>query len=353
MTDNTPADPCREALTLFVKAAYPVSTDIDPRGHRWSEAYLDQALAAAERALAQEPKDPPEAHPVKDGIGYDSRDLHVYAERRVAEALAQEPAGRGAIERSKRILALVDDYHERPSNGTRYTLRCALMDEFSAPQEPNPPGSLDSSQEPATSTEHEPTRVWAPVGADSGMRVLELCDMTGGATDCAPDAPQPPAASQEPAGWREHVEQRIRTWRQRAMNTSGDRLAIDDFMGQESIDDLVDFVCDEWAQPPAASPPETAQDYHDWQSIVFTLMGFASGLYAEGLQDMPGWLYGLAERIAREHVDESHAARAREVGVQMRAKYGDPHGDPLSADGKRPAAAADGISERASGGGQQ
>lgn len=43
------------------------------------------------------------------------------------------------------------------------------------------------------------------------------------------------------------VEQRIRGWRQRTMNKSGDRLAIDDFMGQESIDDLVDCVCDEWA----------------------------------------------------------------------------------------------------------
>lgn len=54
--------------------------------------------------------------------------------------------------------------------------------------------------------------------------------------------------------WREHVEQRIRTWRQRTMNKSGDRLAIDDFMGQDSIDDLVDFVCDEWAAPPSREP---------------------------------------------------------------------------------------------------
>lgn len=35
------------ALRLFLGAAYPVSTDIDPRGYRWSEAYLDQARAAA------------------------------------------------------------------------------------------------------------------------------------------------------------------------------------------------------------------------------------------------------------------------------------------------------------------
>lgn len=37
----------RGVLRLFTGAAYPVSTDIDPRGYRWSEAYLDAALAAA------------------------------------------------------------------------------------------------------------------------------------------------------------------------------------------------------------------------------------------------------------------------------------------------------------------
>ncbi|WP_206118763.1 hypothetical protein [Chromobacterium fluminis] len=35
-----------------------------------------------------------------------------------------------AIARSKRILALVDDYHERPTADTRTALRIALMDEF-------------------------------------------------------------------------------------------------------------------------------------------------------------------------------------------------------------------------------
>lgn len=58
------------------------------------------------------------------------------------------------------------------------------------------------------------------------------------------------------AAWPDHVEQRIRTWRQRTMNRSGDMLAIDDFMGQDSINDLVDFVCDEWAMPPQYAVPE-------------------------------------------------------------------------------------------------
>lgn len=65
------------------------------------------------------------------------------------------------------------------------------------------------------------------------------------------------AAQAEPVAWRDHVEQRIRAWRQRTMNKSGDCLAIDDFMGQESIDDLVDFVCDECADPQPARQPLT------------------------------------------------------------------------------------------------
>jgi hypothetical protein len=73
----------------------------------------------------------------------------------------------------------------------------------------------------------------------------------------APPALQQDAARAEPVAWRDHVEQRIRSWRQSNMNRSGDRLAIDDFMGENDIDDLVDYVCDEWAEPaaPPALPP--------------------------------------------------------------------------------------------------
>ena len=45
----------------------------------------------------------------------------------------------------------------------------------------------------------------------------------------------------------DHIEQRLRTWRQQHMNRSGDCLALDDFMGDDSIADLVDYVCDECA----------------------------------------------------------------------------------------------------------
>ena len=38
-----------EVRRIFVGCAYPVATEIHPRGYNWSEAYLDQALANAHR----------------------------------------------------------------------------------------------------------------------------------------------------------------------------------------------------------------------------------------------------------------------------------------------------------------
>ena len=61
------------------------------------------------------------------------------------------------------------------------------------------------------------------------------------------EAEQP--AQQEPVAWRDHVEQRLLIWRQSFVNKSGDRLALDDFMDTQSLDDLIDFVCDEYAFP--------------------------------------------------------------------------------------------------------
>ncbi|MCB4349838.1 transcriptional regulator (plasmid) [Burkholderia vietnamiensis] len=41
-----------------------------------------------------------------------------------------QPEPRDAIARSKRILMLVDEYHDNPTSDTRTALRVALMDEF-------------------------------------------------------------------------------------------------------------------------------------------------------------------------------------------------------------------------------
>lgn len=57
----------REALRIFIGCAYPVSTEIDLRGHRWSEAYLDQALETARAALAAVPQSEPVAIMHKHG----------------------------------------------------------------------------------------------------------------------------------------------------------------------------------------------------------------------------------------------------------------------------------------------
>lgn len=59
-------------------------------------------------------------------------------------------------------------------------------------------------------------------------------------------APQPPSA--QPTLTAEIVERRLRTWRQRFVNRSGDQLALGDFLDRESLDDLVDFVCDEYSK---------------------------------------------------------------------------------------------------------
>lgn len=58
-------------------------------------------------------------------------------------------------------------------------------------------------------------------------------------------------------GVSDHIEQRLHAWRHSTMNESGDRLALDDFMGEDSIDDLVDFVCDQWALDAAINAEPT------------------------------------------------------------------------------------------------
>lgn len=67
------------------------------------------------------------------------------------------------------------------------------------------------------------------------------------------------AAPQKAVAWREHVEQRLQSWRQRFVNKSGDQLALDDFMDKESLDDLLDYVLDEWSEPPCAAPQEAVE----------------------------------------------------------------------------------------------
>jgi hypothetical protein len=121
-----------------------------------------------------------------------------------------------------------------------------------------------------TSDEGDPDpagyKVWMTDYPGEGS--IPLDDMIAGVSDMAGAksitlaAPQFPAASVERATavvtWRNHVEQRMHSWRQRFVNKSGDQLALDDFMDAESLNDLIDYVLDEWAglspQEPAVQP---------------------------------------------------------------------------------------------------
>ena len=69
----------------------------------------------------------------------------------------------------------------------------------------------------------------------------------GEANDSAGAVPVERGVSPQAQKVADHIEQRLRTWRQRHMNTHGDHLELYDFMGEDSIADLVDYVCDEYA----------------------------------------------------------------------------------------------------------
>ena len=95
--------------------------------------------------------------------------------------------------------------------------------------------------------------------ADGGATVWDLVPDIHSAWAAWTAHPHYAAPQQvEPVAWRDHVEQRLHNWRQRTMNRSGDRLALDDMMSKESIDDLIDYVCDEWSDPtaPIIAPQE-------------------------------------------------------------------------------------------------
>ena len=93
--------------------------------------------------------------------------------------------------------------------------------------------------------------------ADGGATVWDLVPDIHSAWAAWTAHPHYAAPQQvEPVAWRDHVEQRLHNWRQRTMNRSGDRLALDDMMSKESIDDLIDYVCDEWSDPVAPQQAE-------------------------------------------------------------------------------------------------
>jgi hypothetical protein len=108
-------------------------------------------------------------------------------------------------------------------------------------------------------------------------------------------APQEPA---EPVAWRDHVEQRLLTWRQRFVNKSGDQLALDDFMDMESLSDLLDFVLDEYVGP--------AQSVADAQDAVRDAL-------LQVIQRLNSSPYSLTKAECISEVEKMRAAMALDV----------------------------------------
>ena len=92
---------------------------------------------------------------------------------------------------------------------------------------------------------------------------------------------------QEPVAWCDHVEHRLLTWRQSFVNRSGDQLALDDFMDQRSLEDLIDFVCDEYTAPTPRKPEPVEQepvatDLMDMLRLIETIK-YLRGIAERGL----------------------------------------------------------------------
>ena len=108
-------------------------------------------------------------------------------------------------------------------------------------------------------------------------------------SDHIPDATKMVAepVKQEPVAWCDHVEHRLLTWRQSFVNRSGDQLALDDFMDQRSLEDLIDFVCDEYTAPTPRKPEPVEQepvatDLMDMLRLIETIK-YLRGIAERGL----------------------------------------------------------------------
>ncbi|WP_059796950.1 hypothetical protein [Burkholderia ubonensis] len=117
------ADQLRSILALHEQADAPAEAR-EPARHEWD--------ATGERC-------------VKCGDKDWFADPHCSESRIKGSAPADAGSG-DAIARSKRILALVDDYHEKPTADSRTALRKALMDEFAITQPASMGASLTEKQ---------------------------------------------------------------------------------------------------------------------------------------------------------------------------------------------------------------
>jgi hypothetical protein len=144
----------------------------------------------------------------------------------------------------------------------------------------------------ATQPEQEPVDSAEKAGAYMDARLWEFIDMAAAWPQAKPDprtwghvmvyAPKP--------AWRDHVEQRLLRWRQSFVNKSGDQLALDDFMDKRSLDDLIDFVCDEYTAPQSAQQPLTDEEIRRIELAVqgYTRQPFDVTAFARAIEAAHG-----------------------------------------------------------------
>ena len=141
--------------------------------------------------------------------------------------------------------------------------------------------------------------------ADGGATVWDLVPDIHSAWAAWTAHPHYAAPQQaEPVAWRDHVEQRMHNWRQRKMNRSGDRLALDDMMSKESIDDLIDYVCDEWSDPVAPQQAEPVAWMAFGGSIVHAVTRNAMDPIEAERFDVPLYLHPPAAPQQAEPVEQ-------------------------------------------------
>lgn len=149
-----------------------------------------------------------------------------------------------------------------------------------------------------------------------------------------------PAAQAVVPDWRLHVEQRMHEWRQRHMNRSGDRLALSDFMGEDDMDDLIDYVCDQWAEPalaasaPVAPPVQAVAPWSEADVVALAhRAGFAGTCWTMGPEELVHLLnLAAAPAVAPPAVqplnDEQHDAIAQLLdGFDSRISTAEHNGD--------------------------
>lgn len=197
------------------------------------------------------PKDLPELpHPVAHiELGDDSEDVYTAEQFRAGQLAAYELGARSTVdmgslaEQASSWSAVWGLLRERDPDLTKRAstgLDCALASirKMTAAR-----STAAQPADPSLVQEFRATGLTGPeaVAAARGLAGLQASAARAAAQPVEPLTP-------------DVVEQRLLTWRQSHMNKSGDRLALDDFMDKESLDDLIDFVC---AAPPAASGDST------------------------------------------------------------------------------------------------